>query len=290
MSVTSELVDEVPYADPSDVAVYIRNKTFDASSDPTDEQVRELLLRASSRIDRITGRAWRTRRVSDIEVTAQRSHSQRRTPVRGGRSMHGRARGRGYGVAGGRIGRRGGGRRRVLAVLNHLDVRSIDGSAGDSVVVLHENGETDITANEGRALGDGNDFVLDARSGLLHVDLAAFSGEGTTTSSGAIGLHGRSQPTLAPLLVRLSYRYGTDESAQTAANAETEYAQPSASVPGELRNACAKFVAADLIHTDQYGSMLASGPENTPDQTTAAGKLFAAARDATQAYRRRPSL
>jgi hypothetical protein len=284
--VETELVDAVPYADPSDVAVYIRNKEFGASSDPTAKQVRELLLRASDRVDRSTGRAWRTRRAVGLERQVQRSHDQRRTVLRGGRGRRG-ARGARTGqsragMAGYRFGSH---RRRGMVFLDHIDLRPIDAGAGDEVIVLRENGTEDVTGNEGRGLGDGADYVLDERAGVLAVDLDVFGTGGSATRTRA-GRRGTS--VLDPAQVRVSYRYGTDESAQVAT--DTNPAQPSASVPGELRNACAKFVAADLIHTDQYGSMLASGPESTPDQTTAAGKLFAAARDATQAYRRRPSL
>lgn len=240
------LVDDVRYAQPTDVETYIRNKSFDGSSDPTKTEVERVLDSMTERVDTLTGRAWRTRKVADRELAVKFSHRQRffsatrrRFPASGGGPR-------------GRVFTRTVPQRGVVT-LPHPQVRSIDSNAGDKVVVLNETSTTDITANEGRDQDEG--WVLDERHGLLHIDIENFL-VGPLEGS---GLAHRPQ-------VRVTYRYGTDESSPSTAGL-------SDSVPPDIREAVAMLTASKLLSTDQYGDLVVSGPENVPDQNQAAQNL-----------------
>lgn len=241
------LLDEgVRYADPSDVERYIRNKSFDASSDPTKSEVQQMLLEASDEVDKRARRAWRLRERTGLVRKVEFSHdieaSHRRRKRR--TSRHGFVR---------PIDKWG------QVNLDRARVLSIE-----RLVVLLPESTEDITANEGR---DG-DWWLDERQGTLHVAAENFT-VGPLRGSGL----------LRPARVEVDFRYGKDEQggADTAALSN--------SVPGTIRRATAKLVAAELLNTDQYGSMVASGPENVPDQSSAAERLRNEAMEAIDKYR-----
>jgi len=261
MPYESTLVDDIPYAEPSDVEPYIRNKSFDATSDPTETQVQQLLDQASNRIDLMTGRAWRTRRVENVELQAEFSREQR--------GLSYRQRRRGAGHSSHKPLRRGARRSRASVFLPHIELQSWDLNAtpvGDTLEILGTDVTEDISANEGR--GESGDFVLDEQSGILYVDLGKF----------ATGpLRGRGE-LREPALVRVTYRYGKDESGSI---------NVSVSVPPDIKEACAKMVAADLMRTDQYGSLIASGPEDAPSQTDAASAMWSGAMDVISRRTRR---
>lgn len=263
MAYESTLVDEVRYAEASDVDVYIRNKDIDANSDPTKSEVEDLLLKASNRIDRMTGRAWRTRQVSNVELKAKFTREQR--------GLRYRQRGHSSTFHGGAVPRRDHRRRRVTVFLPHIEIRSWDTAAspsGDSLEILEDDGVTDISANEGR--GDDKDFVLDEKAGILRIDFSQFT-------AGPLESRGRVRE---PALVRVTYRYGNDESSPSTTGL-------SDSVPPDIKEACAKMVAADLLRTDQYGSLVVSGPEDVPNQTDAASAMWSGAMDIIGRYERR---
>lgn len=258
MAYETTLVDEVRYAEPSDVSVYKRNKTFDAESDPTATEVETLLFQASERIDRKTGRAWRTRKAVDLELPVEFSRDQR--------GIHYRTRHRGahYHHRSGVY--RNARRRRALVMLPHIELQEWD-TAQDSVTILRRDTTEDITADEGR--GEDGKYVVDEKGGMLHIDHREF-----TTGP----LHGGELD--QPARVRVSYRYGNDESGNTV----------SQSAPADITEACAKMVAADLMRTDQYGSIITSGPENVPNQTTAASAMWSGAMSIIESRARRSIL
>jgi len=266
MAYQTTLVDEVRYADPTDVSVYIRNKDFDASSDPTETEVQNLLLQASERIDNKTGRAWRTRKAEELELEVEFTREQRGVEFRDrkrGSYSH-----RTSGVF------RNAKRRRAMVFLPHIELQEWSPTDGDSLEILTRNGVEDISTEEGRTEDDK--FHVDQKGGIIYVDFSEFS---TTPLRG-----GQLQE---PSHVRVSYRYGNDESANTDANGGDGLAD---SVPGDVKQACAKMVAADLMRTDQYGSLITSGPENVPDQTTAAGAMWSGAMDVIEQRARRQIL
>lgn len=236
----------VRYAEPSDVERFVRNKTFDANSDPTQSQVQQMLLEASDDVDKRARRAWRLRERADLirnvefsrDIEAAHQRRRRRT------SRHGFVR---------PLDKWG------LVNLDRARVTSIE-----SLTLLLPESTEDITANEGR----DSDWWLDAREGTLYVAAENFM-VGPLRGSGLI----------EPARVQVTFRYGEDE--QSGANTEAL----STSVPPRIQRATAKLVAADLLDSDQYGSVVASGPENVPDQSTAASRLREQAHEAIDSYR-----
>lgn len=236
----------VRYAEPSDVERYIRNKSFDASSDPTQTEVQQMLLEASDDVDKRARRAWRLRERSNLVRRVEFSHQIEASFRRRYRRS-----------------RRGG----FVEPLEKWGVVNLDRARVTSIesleLLLPESTE-DITANEGR----DSDWWLDERAGTLHVAAENFQ-VGPLRGSGLI----------KPAKVEVTFRYGTDEQGGTSTEALSD------SVPDRIRRATGKLVAADLLDTDQYGAMVASGPENVPDQSSAAERLRAQAHEAIDSYR-----
>lgn len=244
----NELLDEgVRYAEASDVARYVRNKEFDSSSDPTQAEVEQLLLEISEDVDKRTRRAWRLREVNGLHRTLDFDQSVE-SPHRRRRRVNSR-----HGFV--RPIRRWG-----IANLPHPRIVSVE-----SLEVLMPESAEDITSEQGR---DGH-WWLDNRSGTLRVDLDQVT----------VGpIHGNG--IIQPAKVRVTYRYGRDENAEGQDTTEAV----SSSVPGDVRRATAKLAAAELLDTDQYGSVVASGPENVPNQSAAAERLRASAEETIQGY------
>lgn len=263
--IITELVDEVPYATPDDVLTWVRNR--DEWKDPTAAQVRTLLLDRSEFVDSRTNRAWRTRRVEAMTLPVKLSHLQaspkhrRRSRVRtGGRHRDPRM------VAD----------THAIAQLPHLHVRPISGADGDTVEVVRGRTVEDITANEG--IEDG-DFYIEADRGRVRLRLGVLS----TTGESYYGRMVDTSPTL-----RISYRYGRDESA--AAASEDGEGNPDGvaeSVPYDIRMAVSKLVAADLFQTDQFGSILPASNDDSESVGAAANSLRETATETINEYRRR---
>lgn len=263
--IITELVDEVPYAGPDDVLTWVRNR--DAWGDPSRDQVRTLLLDRSEFVDSRTNRAWRTRRVARMTVPVKLSHLQQ--------SQKHRRRSR----------VRGGGRHRdprtvadthAAAQLPHLNVRPLSETDGDSVEVLRGNSVEDITANGGIENGD---YYLARDRGRLRVRLGVLSTQGGS-------YYGRMADTTPTL--RVSYRYGNDESAEASStDADGNPDGVAQSVPSDIRIAVSKLVAADLFQTDQFGSVLPAAGNDTEDVGAAADSLRTTATETITQYRRR---
>lgn len=236
----------VRYAEPSDVERFVRNKDFDASSDPTQQQVQDMLLEASDDVDKRARRAWRLRERSGLVRSVEFGHDIEASYRRRSRrtSRHG-----------------------FVTPINKWGVVNLDRARVTSVenlTVLLPEASEDITANRGR---DG-DWWLDERQGTLYVAAESFM-VGPLRGGGL----------LDPARVEVTFRFGTDE--QGGTNTEAL----STSVPPRIQRATAKMVAADLLDSDQYGSVVASGPENVPDQSTAAARLREQAENAIDSYR-----
>lgn len=168
-------VDEVEY--------WIRNKEFSGTTDMTDTEVEDLLLKASDKIDQLTGKAWRERKVSGWEVSPTISHEQKKY----------------YKTAQPRTSPTG--------FLEPIDpwtlinlqgrfIKSISSGNGDSIEILLPREEVDITADEGRADGE---WHLDETQGKLYIDVGNFA-VGPVRGGGIV----------ARPRVRLTYRYGRD--------------------------------------------------------------------------------
>lgn len=255
----SQIIDDVRYAEVADVERYVRNKTFDANSDPTQSGVQSLLDMATDLVDNRTWRAWRTRQVSGLERAVELSSEQKPDEWR---ALSGRGTRRGSSRGTTALHRTQ--RRRAVLFLPHRQLRSWDTSQ-DSLEILLSDEVKDITADLGRDVDGG--YVVNERNGIIRIDLSNFV-EGPFRR-GTID---------KPPLARVTYRYGNDESGNTV----------SQSVPEEVKMAVAKMVAADIIHTDSMGAVITSGPENVPDQSTAAGKLWSGAMTTIENYSRRP--
>lgn len=250
----NELVDDsVQYCSTGDVERYIRNKSFDATSDPTESEVQEMILGVSEDVDDYTRRAWRTRKVAERELRVEMPHELRSDFQRKRRATTSRGFLRPI-------------ERWVDVYLPHQHVTAIDAGEGDEILVLEPEGTKDITA-DGGARTEDDEWYLDARKGILYVDATNFR-VGPVRGSGMI-----QDPQ-----VRVTYRYG-----QTSSDTDTDNVPDD--IPRAVRTATAKLVAADLIDSDTYGAALASGPENTPDQTTAAERMRTTAFDALDRYR-----
>jgi hypothetical protein len=236
----------VRYADPADVERFVRNKSFDATSDPTKGEVQEMLLEASDEIDKRARRAWRLRErdglVRSVEWPREVERAYQRRRRRS--SRHG-----------------------FVDPIDKWGVVSLDRARITSITsltALLPESSSDITGNEGR----NADWWVDERAGTLYVDANVFM-VGPTRGSGLI----------SPARVDVTFRYGVDEQGGSSTEAVSQ------SVPPGIRRAAAKLVAADLLDSDQYGSVVASGPENVPDQSTAAARLREQAYEQVDSYR-----
>lgn len=263
--VLTELVDEVPYAGTGDVLTWVRNR--DTWGDPSREEVRSLLLDRSEFVDSRTNRAWRTRRVASMTVPVKLSHLQK-SPTHRGRS---------------RPGGGGGGRDpRLLASthadaqLPHLHVRPISDTAGDSVEVIRGTSVEDMTTDSGIENGS---YFIERDRGRVRVRVGVLTTKGQSLQGRMV----EETPTL-----RISYRYGNDESEEassTDANGNPDGVAQS--VPRDIRIAVAKLVAADLFQTDQFGSVLPAAGNETEDVGSAADSLRSTAMETINQYRRR---
>jgi len=246
---------DLRYATASDVERYIRNKSFDGSSDPTKTEVEAMLSEASERIDRMTRRSWRERLVSSRTFEVEFHHTTESAFQRRRR----------------RAGRHGALRKAAewgKVYFPHMNVLPIDSAQGDSIEIIQPNDVKDITADEGR---DAK-WYLDERKGVLEVDASEFVW-------GPI----RGQGMVQDPRIEVTYRYGQTSDDTDGDNVPDD-------LPPSITEACAKFVAADLIDTDSYGSVVASGPENTPDQSSAASRLREQANETVARYRQRGAL
>lgn len=280
------LVDEVPYASPSDVLTYVRNRdqfdTANNNGDPPVEDVHSLLLDRSEFVDNRTNRAWRTRKVENYTTEIRLSHTQKSPRHR--RRMR-------TSSASGRRKLRDPSRQPepfAEAQLPHFDIRldskkGLDPNEGDLVEVRVGRSTNDITDDPG--IENGSYYVKDGR-GRLMVDLSAITITGVSS-------YGRLISDDADALV--TYRYGTDESNAASGYDQTlneqdannnNYARTE-NTPEDIRRSVAKLVAADLFQTDQYGTILpATGEEQSPDD--AATDLRSEAMDTISEHRRLP--
>lgn len=236
----------VRYAEPSDVERFVRNKSFDAESDPTQQQVQQMLLEVSDEVDRMARRAWRLREKNGLirtvewphEIEAAHQRRRRRT------SRHGHI--------------------TPLNKWGQVNLERARVTSIENITILLPESSKDITAEQGR---DGA-YWVDNRKGAVHLAAEEFT-VGPVRGGGLVD----------PSRVEISFRYGVDEQGGTSTEALSE------SVPAAIRRATAKLAAADLLDTDQYGSVVASGPENTPDQSSAAQRLREEAQDTIARYR-----
>lgn len=265
----SVVVDEVPYASPEDVLYYVRNR--DELTDPGREQVYSALLDRSDFVDDRTRKAWRRRRVENSTKAEVKFSSRQKNP-----RQRRRAKQRG----------RGGGRSRlspqrqvepwVDAQLSFHDIHSVEELVvirGRNVEDITDEGPNDLQENPGPREGD-RWYILSDR-GRLKVDLRKFI-------RGERGISGRM--ITADTGLRVSYTYGFDESGQVNdGDAEND---PSESVPGGISDAVAKLVTADIMETDQYGSLFreSSGDVELSDS---ASNLRQEAMDEIADHRRR---
>lgn len=253
MPVNELVEDTIQYCTTDDVERYIRNKELTATSDPTATEVQEMILDQSEEVDDYTRRAWRERKVAERLLDVEFDHSvegalerRRRTNTPNGFLNPIEEWG--------------------MVFLPHQHIKTIDSNQGDSIEVFLQETTPDITADGGTRDAD-SDWYLDNRKGVLYIDASEFL-VGPIYGSGMV---------VNPQ-VRITYRYGQDSTDGDGNNV------PDA-IPRAVRMATAKLVASDLINTDQYGSMVASGPENTPDQSSAATRLREQAMDTLARYR-----
>jgi len=256
MPVNELLDDQTQYCTTGDVERYVRNKSFDTSSDPTESQVQAMVLDQSEEVDDYTRRAWRERKVADRQVDVEFDSSVEGAleRKRRNRSTHGFLN---------PIEEWG------LVFLPHQHVTDLNLAQGDTLEIFLQDTVNDITGDGGTRAEDSK-WYLDNRKGVLYVDASEFL-VGPVHGSGMV---------VNPQ-VHITYRYGQSSSDTDANNVPD-------SIPRAVRMATAKLVAADLINTDQYGAVIASGPENTPDQSSAASRLREQAWDALKRYRDTP--
>jgi len=268
--------DDVVYCSPADVFAHIRNKKYaDLPADRTalqqggltKQDVDDLIFRMSGKVDTFTKRAWRTRKVEGMELDVRFSHKQKHSRHR--RRKHRQRTQTGVEPSS-----------RAYVKLPHNHVKDIDDTEGDTVEILNERDVNDVTTDEGRA--DGS-YVLSNRKGVLRPDVRLFTPVSTTVSGQDLR-DGVAQ-------VRVSYRYGFPNSVTdytTGAEtfgASTTYSV-STEVPGDVRDAVGKLVAARLIGSDQYGNLVPNAGDDTPNLAEAGGRLRSSAEDTIRNYKR----
>lgn len=273
----TQLVDtDVVYAKPDDVFAHIRNKKYaDLPDDRTQLQqggltkqdVDDLIFRMSGKADTFTKRAWRTRKVEDVELNVRFGHKQKS-------SRHRRRRHRSRTQSGVEPSSR------AFVKLPHNHVKPIDDTEGDSVVILNERSTNDVTTDEGRA--DGS-YVVSNRKGVLRPDVRLFTPVSTTVSGQDL------QDGVAQVL--LSYRYGfpnsvTDYTTDAETFGVSTTYSVSTEVPQGVRDAVAMWVVSRLIAGDQYGEVIPNTGDDSPDLSSAANQYKTDAKDELRNYRR----
>lgn len=233
----------VVYASPTDVFAHIRNKSYYDLDDEhtgasvgetslTQKQVDDVIGRITERIDNRTKRTWRRRRVEDYQVKVKFRAAEKYAKNRR------RAR-RGSGGIVTNVGRRG------MAKLPHIHVLPIDSAEGDVVEVLNPREVVDITDEEGR---DDGRYVVDQRKGIVRPDVSLFV---------PTGRRRRGERDITDAKINVSYRFGYDPAPTTEDGADV-----STAVPEDIRDATALLVAARLVGSDQYGSLVPSGSDD----------------------------
>jgi len=269
--------DDVVYADPGDVFRHIRNKKYaDLPVDRTSlaqgglsqEDVDRLILQASEKVDNDTKRAWRTRKVVDLELGVKFSHKQKHSRHRRRRHR------RGNHTAAEPTSR-------AFVDLPHNHVKPIDSNESDAVVILSERSTNDVTDDEGRT--DGS-YVVSNRKGVLRPDVRLFTPISTASRGGRNLENGA-------VSVRVSYRYGypndvTDYTTGADTFGDSTTYSVSTYVPGDVRDAVGQLVAARLIGSDQYGNLVPNAGDDTPNLAEAGGRLRSAGEDTIKNYKR----
>lgn len=198
---------DVGYCDTSDVTRFFRviEGDFSQSTDPTKQEVEELILEVSDEIDRYTGHAWRERKVEneyhDLDETPYYFGSG--TPIKLGK-------------------------REIVTPL--------DSAEGDKLELWTGSEYQDWAADDSKEEHRNGHYWIDETNGLLYVY--------------------RRWSTWSEPALRISYRYGNQQN-----------------VPRDVKNACARLVAAELLWTDQYSDLLPAGNDGAPDASTAAETL-----------------
>lgn len=269
MVTDTRLVDDgVVYASPPDVFRHIRNKAYDdlpadrsslSQGGLAQSDVDDLIAQASERADTYTKRAWRTRKVVDIELGIKLSHDQkharhRRRKVRGhGRRNTAESSTRGF------------------VDLPHTNIKPID-AAEDKVVILNTRSTNDVTDDEGR---DDGSYIVSNRKGILRPDIRLLTPVGTYQNGRNI--EDRTSN------VRVSYRYGHPHD---VTDYDTDDDGVSDYVPADIRDAVGRLVASRLIGSDQYGQLVPNAGDDTPSLSDAASNLESAAMNTLRDYRR----
>mgnify|MGYP000471042694 CR=1 FL=1 len=263
----SRVVDEVPYADPERVIDrYVRNR--DSFSDPGKETVYNLLLDRSDFVDSETGRAWRRRRVENNTTAKIKFSTNQKNPRKRKRSRYAR----------------GGGRRRLspqraidpwvdatLPFNRIVEVDELVVVRGRDTEDITSAGPADIQSDPG-PVQDG-DWWIQPDRGRLKIDLHKFV-RGERSISGRL--------ITDDVHVRTTYTYGYDESGAVNASGLND---ESNSVPGAIRDAVTKLVAADIAEMDQYGALFRQGSDDA-DLSGSASTLRSEAMEAINDYRR----
>jgi len=267
---TSTVVDEVPYAEPTDILDrYVRNR--DSFTDPGEETVYSMLLDRSDFVDDRTGKAWRRRRIENFTGAEIKFSPNQLNPRKRRRSRFNRT----------------GGRRRLspqrqispwvdaqLPVLRVHDIEELVVIRGRNVADITSEGPTDLQADPGPT-GDDPDWWIQSDRGRLKIALEKFV-RGEKSISGRL--------VTEDVHIRTTFVYGRDESDNVK---QGERNDTSDSVPSALSDAVAKLVAADIAETDQHGSLFreSSGDADLSDTAT---DLRNAAMEEIQNHRRVP--
>lgn len=256
MPVNELLEDTVQYCTVEDVERFVRNKNFSPTSDPTESQVKDWILDYTEDVDDFTRRAWRSRKVAERILDVEFDHTVEGALERRRRltSQHGFLNPI---------------EEWALVFLPHQHIKTIDSAQGDSIEVFLQDETRDITS-DGGTRSESSKWYLDQRKGVLYIDSTEFL-VGPVRGSGKV---------VNPQ-VRLTYRYGHDST-------DTDGDNIPDAIPRAVRMSTARLVAAEIIDTDTYGSAIAQGPENTPDQGTAAQRLRDSAWDTLHRYRDTP--
>lgn len=115
-------------------------------------------------------------------------------------------------------------------------VTPLDSSEGDKVEIYEGDQYEDWVSDPSKEESRNGDYWVDETAGLLYIF--------------------RRWSTWSEPAVRVSYRYGNQEN-----------------IPRDVKNACARLVAAELLMTDQYSDLLPAGNDGAPDAMSAAERL-----------------
>ena len=123
-----------------------------------------------------------------------------------------------------------------IKLLHREIIAPLDDTEGDKLEIWDGSEWEEWVSDSSKQEGRNEEYWIDKTSGLLYVY--------------------RRYATWSEPAVRVTYRFGNQQN-----------------IPRDVKNACARLAAAELLWTDQYSDLLPAGNDGAPDPARAAERL-----------------